>query len=369
MVTSSADMSTPAHTYGPTCLLADKDEDPEAIRSSPSPPRIRAQFFYTSSLPIDDPLAALPDTSPGSSTTIEKFTPQPFSERDNIALEKAWKELRDTKGTTLSKNSRPPENSPAKATRIPGRFSRPNSRVGTPNKVGGQDGRRARTDDTILPSPMERESVPASSVVETAPEGTTGIAKDVEDEETREQYRSAREENITGNGSGGIDDQRKRDCSPIGGRYKSAKRKSTSSPGGEATPELESGILQGSVSSDTNISGSPFIRAPLRRPDLQSTSPFDASSYGTTQSLRPSSSRCVRAEEIADSDAAVPRSSASRTESTQLAESPDRLLDKLEKDVPQALIPVGHSRLHLVELPNLKVYTSLLSSLVLDQKV
>lgn len=340
-------MSTiPAHTYGPTCLLADKDEDPAAVRSSPNPPRLRAQFFYASSLPIDDPLAPLPIPSGSSSSAYEKFPPQPFSARDNIALEEAWKELRDKRETKLSRSSGK-HDGPSKATRIPGRHHKLSSRLGTPNKVGSQDDKRTGADDTIRSLSRESESIPPSSAA-----GPIGVGG---------QQSSLRENDTPGDGSGSMNDGRKREVSPLGGRHKSAKRKSTSSPSEEPTLEPESAILQGSVSSDMNISGSPFIRAPSRRPDLQSNSPLDPSSYGTTQSLRPSSARGVRAEEILDSDMAAPRSSGLRRESTQLAESPDRLLDKLEDDVPQAVIPVGYSRLHLVELPNLKVYNSLLS--------
>ncbi|KAL1863479.1 hypothetical protein Plec18170_000314 [Paecilomyces lecythidis] len=335
-------MSTiPAHTYGPTCLLADKDEDPATIRSSPSPPRLRAQFFYASSLPIDDPLAPLPIPSGSSSSAYEKFPPQPFSARDNIALEKAWKELRDTRETKLSRSSRTHGNGPPKATKIPGRHHKLTSRLGTPTKVGSQDDKRTGADDTLRHSSREPESIPPSPAA-----GPIGVGG---------QHTNLKGDDATGDGSGSINDQRKRELSPLGGRHKSAKRKTTSSPSGEAHLEPESAILQGSFSSDMNISGSPFIRAPSRRPDLQSDSPMDPSSYGTTQSFRPSSARGVRAEEVIDPDTAVPRSSGSRRESTQIPESPDRLLDKLEDDVPQAVIPVGHSRLHLVELPNLKM--------------
>ena len=54
-------MSTgPVHTYGPTCLRATPKQDLVALRSSSEPPKVHAHFFYTSSLPIDDPLTPLP---------------------------------------------------------------------------------------------------------------------------------------------------------------------------------------------------------------------------------------------------------------------------------------------------------------------
>ena len=46
-------------------------------------PELKAQFFYSSPIAIDDPLFVLPASS-------TKFTPLPFSESDNKALEKNW---------------------------------------------------------------------------------------------------------------------------------------------------------------------------------------------------------------------------------------------------------------------------------------
>lgn len=85
-------MSTPAHTYEPTCSFY---TEPDAARvsgapESSDPPKAIAQFFYTSFLPIDDPLSPLPPTSSDAWTTYANVPPQPFSTRDNAALEEAW---------------------------------------------------------------------------------------------------------------------------------------------------------------------------------------------------------------------------------------------------------------------------------------
>lgn len=50
---------------------------------------MKAQFFYSSPLPIDDPLSAVP-TPAGSDSKAIKHPPRPFSARDNNALEEAW---------------------------------------------------------------------------------------------------------------------------------------------------------------------------------------------------------------------------------------------------------------------------------------
>ncbi|KAH8601294.1 DDHD domain-containing protein [Bisporella sp. PMI_857] len=70
------------HTYGPTCHLS-----PNAPASEDGMPSMKAQFFYTSPLPIDDPLSAVP---PASSSETTKHPPRPFSAFDNNALEEAW---------------------------------------------------------------------------------------------------------------------------------------------------------------------------------------------------------------------------------------------------------------------------------------
>lgn len=57
------------------------------------PPPIPARFFYSSPAPIDDPLAPLPPYTSVSSATL-KQEPKPFSAYDNLALDKAWNELR-----------------------------------------------------------------------------------------------------------------------------------------------------------------------------------------------------------------------------------------------------------------------------------
>ena len=64
----------------------------QVLHQSEPPPPIKARFFYTSPIPIDDPLSPLPPTT--SSSTWSKQPPKPFSGYDNVALDKAWHELR-----------------------------------------------------------------------------------------------------------------------------------------------------------------------------------------------------------------------------------------------------------------------------------
>jgi len=80
------------HSYGPTCALRESNNDndndnDDHVADGSTPPKIQAQFFYVSSLPIDDPLSPLP---PVTNEQLANQPPQPFSSRDNAALEEAW---------------------------------------------------------------------------------------------------------------------------------------------------------------------------------------------------------------------------------------------------------------------------------------
>ncbi|KAI2617381.1 DDHD domain-containing protein [Hypoxylon sp. NC1633] len=103
------------HSYGSSCRLA------PVSRPFPSDvdeiPPVNAQYFYMSTVPIDDPL---------SSTTVAATTDpksarsglRPFSPGDNNALEKAWLGLASDayrENHTNARQNRPPSSSLAKA--------------------------------------------------------------------------------------------------------------------------------------------------------------------------------------------------------------------------------------------------------------
>ncbi|KAK0635089.1 hypothetical protein B0T17DRAFT_623417 [Bombardia bombarda] len=83
------------HTFGPSCRLAPITNPPPSPGLEDIPP-IVAQFFYSSPIPIDDPLSAATSiasssSSSSSSSSESKSAPlRPFSPGDNNALEKAW---------------------------------------------------------------------------------------------------------------------------------------------------------------------------------------------------------------------------------------------------------------------------------------
>ncbi|CAK3872501.1 related to phosphatidic acid-preferring phospholipase A1, contains DDHD domain [Lecanosticta acicola] len=65
----------------------------QVLHQTDPPPPIKARFFYTSTIPIDDPLSPLPPPASSDSTWVRQ-PPKPFSEYDNTALDKAWNQLR-----------------------------------------------------------------------------------------------------------------------------------------------------------------------------------------------------------------------------------------------------------------------------------
>ncbi|UNI16236.1 hypothetical protein JDV02_002692 [Purpureocillium takamizusanense] len=81
-------MAAPTHTRGPGCRLAPVRHP--ALENDMPP--TAAQFFYSSLIPIDDPLST---GSPASTSDPRSSKRQlrPFSTEDNIALEKAWLNL------------------------------------------------------------------------------------------------------------------------------------------------------------------------------------------------------------------------------------------------------------------------------------
>lgn len=85
-------MTSFGHTYGPSCSLHTESSQASLrpSESSRDAPKIRAQFFYSSALPIDDPLSRVPPPSSNSATALARVPPRPFSVFDNIALEEAW---------------------------------------------------------------------------------------------------------------------------------------------------------------------------------------------------------------------------------------------------------------------------------------
>jgi hypothetical protein len=312
-------MAGPVHTYGPTCLLSSAKVDHVALRSSPTPPKVHAQFFYTSSLPIDDPLTPLPAATTNSASAHATSAPQPFSARDNLALEEAWKALGEARTALLKENPSP---------------SVLNT-IGTTKNIP----LRERKSDHVA------TLIPGSSAEEES------SAPDVSFKHQSHDTNQDKARVLTW--------PKRREVSPLGRRFKSAKRKSVSSPGADNVfPEaVDIPHSYGESSSTTRISGSPFARAPSRL--SMSVSEPDSRENTQRDSVQFQEVEDTQEVDFAPQPSDINRAAAAAVKNLDEANRPSENSEVSREDPAgesvQYKVPVGASRLHLVELPELKV--------------
>jgi hypothetical protein len=340
-------MTGPIHTYGPSCLLEDEAPDLTNLQSAPE---IRTQFFYISSLPIDDPLAPLPPPA-NPATGTERLPPKPFSARDNIALEDAWRDLWEVRKTKNAGSNKSRSNTLTRPSGIavPGHDSESN--VEPHRKMIGRDSSLVDSRGSTLSNPPSfPEELPSHShrghiAFASSSAGTQakGIGKETH------AGPSANDE-LKQSTAKGIDIDRKRARSSSINESSTAKRRSSSPQEADNAHDVdeEMGILRANRSRDASISGSPFIRAPIS----QSQTPLGRSFEST-------SSKEGGQDWHADVRTSAPRS-APKPSGLRATVSLDQLTqdsqdERTEEPSSQSKIPVGVSRLHLVELPNLKV--------------
>lgn len=348
-------MTAPIHTYGAKCLLSDDDPDLSVWHSSPSPPKVRSQFFYSSALPIDDPLSPLPPPSGGQTSGNDRAPPQPFSPKDNMALENAWKELQIAR-----------ENSSVQQTTQEGTaISSGNRQIPLSKRIPNLERKR---------QPGSRENISLFDSHESSPHVSTSFLDDQLSNNSKVRpndevgsamrskgswegmhARSTQESDARDISHKYTSSYRKRAGSSFGYDPKTVKRKtSSSSPFDDdaGLEEMESGSLHGNPSRDVSISGSPFIRAPLSHPQT----PLGRSVE--TSSSRDADEEMHTKPQTRGSAYIVPKPSGLRTNVRQEGSHEGSSFDadgESEEQRSQLLIPVGVSRLHLVELPNLKV--------------
>lgn len=107
--------------------------------------------------------------------------------------------------------------------------------------------------------------------------------------------------------------------------------------------------VRASPSRDASISGSPFIRAPISQPQ----SPFGRS----VESIPSRDGGREWQTEVRNSASyhPTPKPSRLRISLSRDEMARDYASEETEEETAQTMIPVGVSRLHLVEMPNLKV--------------
>ncbi|KAJ5952598.1 uncharacterized protein N7479_011011 [Penicillium vulpinum] len=343
-------MAGPIHTYGPSCLLVDEEQDLAKFHSLPSPPEIRSQFFYISSLPIDDPLAPLPPPA-SQATGNERLPPTPFSARDSIALEEAWCDLREARKTKFNREprSRPTTSAGLPGIAVPGHESVSNVELPkaanqeNPSLVGSRE-------STLSNPPSFPDGLPSRSH-----KSHLTVATGSAEIRTRELGKENRGSSPMADGfkhdtPRAIAIDRKRARSSSINESSAAKRRSSPPLGagnvGEGDEEI--GSLRADHSHGASMSGSPFIRAPESQPQTPLGHSFESSSSkeggGWQAELRTSTAARNSAKHSGL------RTTVSLDQLTQ-----DSQREVTEEPNTQLKIPVGVSRLHLVELPNLKM--------------
>ncbi|KIV93888.1 hypothetical protein PV10_05067 [Exophiala mesophila] len=308
----------PQHTYGPTCALHVDSDSTEADNASPT--KVKAQFFYTSSLPIDDPLSPLPPISAGKASDLP---PQPFSLRDNAALEEAWqvyhKGMRGKKGDSKAHNLRGVYSFPtfrdassSSGLRTPASLSPPRSspQSGVPSTSTTQQGRPER-DAHVMLDGTDQNHAEASGPVDEQELRQNEQNMDRVPKSAR-RFSSLRR----------MSRERKL-------RRKSSSQSSKLDSVPQAVPQKLSGV-------DSDISGRPFARAPSGR-NIHST--FANRMDDVTFSSSESDDNATYHRPLKEPH----RSRSKGRRSRKQGSNPSK----------KSFVPVGISRLHLVEIPDL----------------
>lgn len=387
-------MSTPEHTYGPTCVLHDHSNPfiRRASTVSDLPPKIAARFFYSSALPIDDPLSPLP--LPSTNSTPSKVAPLPFSHHDNAALEEAWQSLNKEIGKEHSHGFRCKDEKPDATKEV----AKPADEEQV-SSLAKEDGRGvdhlAKIVKDVRNKAMSKVRKDDSAGAENPKEGEKSNLSQVEatlDTPLAEHKAPSRELRFKGDPHVMLCDEPEHvpfdDEMPVGSeelgtgdefgdtpgghhhrifhRRRRSQRKQDKAEEKEAKKaskrQLSEQPVYGSSQSDRDTTGTPFIRAPI--PSRMSQPPAQGTDGNQSDSAD---------SESADEHPAPPstrpafqrfrskNSEKRRSESEDHTKSDSKRQgfmsrQKKVKEIPKAYIPVGVSRLHLVEMPDLQVY-------------
>ena len=346
---------------------------------SASPPKIKAHFFYSSALTIDDPLSPLPTPSNAPATTPSKNPPRPFSVYDNAALEAAWQDLQNSEAKK-SRHGRLWEEKP--------KGKQPQNRIYSSgaqdegvdeDQSWNDDGHPEGPEDNLVDSGKNAEisedaNEERNSVIDTAA-GTAGkglfmqqnpspLNGDIgaitppaglDDPQTRPygtgdphlmlcddpdhipfDYTMPVGSDEIGNDEFESGISKKKHRRPFHRRAtseKPIKDKEDSSPSRRLSLRKRTSVVApGSSPSQRDTTGTPFLRIPSRRRISNSRSPERVSNASQTDG----------ADSASDDER--PRSSHQY-----------HAFHHKSKKVRKAFTPVGISRLHLVEMPDLQV--------------
>lgn len=340
-------LSTTAHTYGPDCSLHPDSNvfTRRASTVSAGAPLIRAHFFYSSTLPIDDPLSPVPPPSnkPATASTVP---PRPFSIVDNRALEDAWQLLQQAEGKRHEAKrlgSRSKKDRSSKATDAVHPEGEDEVTEEADDASNGEAAHRHSPTDPHLVLCDHPDHIPFDS---TLPVTSSEIGQDELEAGIPKKHRTP----FHMHDKAGNEDEADQG-SPVRRLSRHFKRPSNDTP-------------YGSSPSERDTTGTPFLRAASR---LRSRSrPRKAPATEHHEDGAASNSEVDEPSDVqhAASDKHFEEGQKARTESDSDVGSPvhrsnavkhERRLSRRQKEEKQITVPVGVSRLHLVEMPALKM--------------
>lgn len=377
-------MTSPTHTYGPTCSLQANSNTftRRASQVSEDPPKIRAHFFYSSALPIDDPLSPVPPPSSSPSTGPSKVPPRPFSIYDNTALEEAWEIIQNAK----YHKSAPEENESHKTTDYKSTgVSHAKSDSGvdhitdpTENAIGEEAAQYL--EDSSHGTGEQGEEMKAGSSVMESDKGAALVNTDSQKlgdphltlcddpQHIPFDYAMPVDSDEIGNDEFESGMPRRRHRSPFRRRDKVDKAKSKEAAAlSRSLPKQKRSLHDaqyGSSPAERDTTGTPFLRVPSRPRRSRSQSPRRSGhesevtqTDGPTlpsegEGARPSRSRPM--SQRFRSDRSESRHSESEDRS-KLDAGHQHRYTRHRKRPETAYITVGISRLHVVELHDLRV--------------
>lgn len=315
-------------------------------------PLIRAQFFYSSPLPIDDPLSPIPSPS-SKPVTASKVSPRPFSVADNKALEEAWQLLQQAKKERHEakwRRSRSKQDRISRATEAThpedDDFSFPGQLVEKEENEASQEEKpalRYSPTDPHLVLCDNPEHIPFDAALPINPDE---IGQDEVEAAIPKKHRTP----FHRQGEEGRDEESGQ-SPPIGRFSRHFKRPSNDAP-------------YGSSPSERDTTGTPFLRAASRlrsRSRLRNPPKNEAQTDGTataSEDIGPQSAQKGLSEgQVEEDDSGQPETDSdfgSLIHRSKAAKS-ERRTSHSHKAAEQITVPVGVSRLHLVEIPDLKM--------------
>lgn len=366
---------------------------------------MRAQFFYCSSLPIDDPLSPVPPPQTGAAKA-SRLPPRPFSIHDNRALEEAWLKIHEEVGEDESEliDGGPLPSAPVEDTQ-----NIYNEENVTAQEKPDEPRRRSSEAEPSDPAPARGvaiEETPSDQIekptinvaIEADPDRGQSRANTLSlrhtasarsrgpdealwedpnrvafDEAVPVQAQEIRKEEA----ESGLKKVKSRSRSPFRWRKKTDKTQVTTEKSSEteqtipyrrlsrSTQRTQDNLELGSSPAERDTTGTPFLRAPSRTGRGRSSQ----------RSLDPSATSVPA---MNTDGAAMADSSASESNLVQSAQEPAEHLmsDTTEaaqqtsfskpKSVRETKVVTGLSRLHVVEMPSLKVMILPIDDVELD---